>query len=215
MWLRSFAGGDAKVLQTVNGSAAGQYTFSGWSKWEVGYIGADPAHPEVNSFMKMEFLDNGSTVIGTQNLDLRTVQINDGTWRQFSLNGTAPAGTVSVRVSAGAANMGNSGVNPQSAMFDDFSLMALIAGVPGDYNGNGIVDAGDYVLWRKGGPLQNEVDTPGTVNAADYTAWRARFGNTSGSGSGNLLAAAVPEPATYGLVILGLAVGMGLRRRWL
>ena len=48
---------------------------------------------------------------------------------------------------------------------------------PGDYNGNGSVDAGDYVLWRKGGPLQNEVDNPGTVNAADYTAWRARYGN--------------------------------------
>jgi hypothetical protein len=46
-----------------------------------------------------------------------------------------------------------------------------------DYNSNGIVDAADYVLWRKGGPLENEVDTPGTVNAADYTEWRARFGN--------------------------------------
>ena len=39
-------------------------------------------------------------------------------------------------------------------------------GVPGDYNNNGIVDSADYVLWRNGGPLQNEVDNPGTVNAA-------------------------------------------------
>ena len=31
---------------------------------------------------------------------------------------------------------------------------------------------------------RTEVDAPGIVNAADYTAWRARFGNTSGSGSG-------------------------------
>ncbi len=61
--------------------------------------------------------------------------------------------------------------------------MASISGVAGDYNDDGTVDAADYVLWRKGGPLANEVDTPGTVNAADYTAWRARFGN-SGSGSG-------------------------------
>ena len=55
-------------------------------------------------------------------------------------------------------------------------------GVPGDYNANGTVDAADYVLWRNGGPLVNEVDTPGVVNAADYTAWRTRFGN-SGSGA--------------------------------
>jgi len=32
------------------------------------------------------------------------------------------------------------------------------------------VDAADYVVWRKGGPLQNEVDNPGTTNAQDYTA---------------------------------------------
>jgi hypothetical protein len=84
-------------------------------------------------------------------------------------------------------------------------------GVPGDYNGNGVVDGADYVLWRNGGPLQNEVDTPGTVNAADYTAWRARFGNTSGSGSG-VGGAAVPEPATW-LVTSMIAAIIGLGRR--
>ena len=51
----------------------------------------------------------------------------------------------------------------------------------------------------------NEVDNPGTVNAADYTAWRARFGNTSGSGSSLDGAASVPEPATLGL---GLCFGL-------
>lgn len=75
------------------------------------------------------------------------------------------------------------------------SLLAPPAGVPGDYNDNGTVDAADYVLWRKGGPLENEVDTPGTVNAADYAAWRARFGNIAGIGS-DLGSTAVPEPAT-------------------
>ena len=76
-------------------------------------------------------------------------------------------------------------------------------GVQGDYNNNGTVDAADYVLWRNGGPLQNEVDVPGTVNAADYDAWRARFGNTSGSGT---LAggAAVPEPIAAALLLVGL-----------
>jgi hypothetical protein len=76
-------------------------------------------------------------------------------------------------------------------------------GVPGDYNGNGSVDAADYVVWRNGGPLSNEVDTPGTVNAADYTEWRARFGNSaSGSGLGDT--SAVPEPTT-GLLLTFVA----------
>ena len=62
-------------------------------------------------------------------------------------------------------------------------VLQVVKALPGDYNENGTVDAADYVLWRNGGPLQNEVDTPGVVNAADYTAWRTRFGN-SGSGAG-------------------------------
>ena len=75
--------------------------------------------------------------------------------------------------------------------------------VPGDYNGNDVVDAADYVLWRNGGPLRNEVDQPGVVNDGDYTAWRARFGNNmppGGSGS------AVPEPAALLLVFMASCV---------
>jgi hypothetical protein len=79
------------------------------------------------------------------------------------------------------------------------SYVGVPPGVPGDYNGNGVVDGADYVLWRKGGPLQNEVDTPGTVNAADYTAWRARFGNTTGSGT--VKASSIPEPASCMLAL--------------
>jgi hypothetical protein len=90
----------------------------------------------------------------------------------------------------------------------------VVAGLPGDYNGNGTVDAADYVLWRKGGPLINEVDTPGVVNAADYAAWRARFGNTGSgagadlnaavSGPGTTATAAVPEPTTLALLLIGM-----------
>jgi hypothetical protein len=85
-------------------------------------------------------------------------------------------------------------------------------GIPGDYNDDGTVDAADYVMWRNGGPLANEVNAPGTVNAADYTAWRARFGNP-GSGAGAGAIAAVPEPANAWLLIVGalLATWRGSR----
>jgi hypothetical protein len=87
-------------------------------------------------------------------------------------------------------------------------------GVPGDYNNNGIVDAGDYVLWRKGGPLANQVDNPSVVNAQDYTEWRARFGNTSGSGSGSLAASTnVPEPVAAFLVLVALTATLANWRR--
>jgi hypothetical protein len=78
-------------------------------------------------------------------------------------------------------------------------------GLAGDYNGNGVVDAADYVVWRKGGTIQNEVDSPGTVNAADYTAWRQRFGNQNPASASSLGGATVPEPPTISLVFSGIA----------
>jgi hypothetical protein len=78
-------------------------------------------------------------------------------------------------------------------------------GVPGDYNNNGVVDAADYVLWRKGGPLANDF-TPG-VQASDYDFWRARFGGTTNPGSGSgLKTSSVPEPST--VVMVGFAVSL-------
>jgi hypothetical protein len=69
---------------------------------------------------------------------------------------------------------------PIVVVFDELRIGTTWAdvtpGVPGDYNGDGNVDGADYVLWRNGGPLKNEVDDRTAVNGADYTAWRARFG---------------------------------------
>ena len=85
-----------------------------------------------------------------------------------------------------------------------YTTGVLSVGLAGDYNNNGAVDAADYILWRKGAPLANEVDAPGTVSFPDYTAWRARFGNTSGLGAnGTANASTVPEPAP--VFLLGVA----------
>jgi hypothetical protein len=96
--------------------------------------------------------------------------------------------------------------------------LAAPAGVAGDYNGNGIVDAVDYVVWRKSNgtntQLQNEVSgvTPGQVTPEDYDAWRARFGNTSGSGSASITAA-VPEPTGFALIALFAALASSVLHR--
>ena len=75
------------------------------------------------------------------------------------------------------------------------------------------VGMADYVLWRNGGPLQNEVASTGTVDAADYDAWRARFGNTSGSGSGLSQGSSVPEPVSLGLLAIAAVCGVATTRR--
>jgi len=95
---------------------------------------------------------------------------------------------------------------------DDFKVETFSAGVPGDYNGNGVVDVGDYVLWRKGGTLANEVVDVGTISAADYTEWRARFGHTSRSGT-SLGRGGVPEPGFVSLLLAGAIAVEGFVRR--
>lgn len=88
----------------------------------------------------------------------------------------------------------------------------LPAGVAGDYNGNGVVDAGDYTVWRKGAALQNEAATIGSNTPEDYGEWRARFGNIAAAGAG-LTTSAVPEPSTIGFVAIAALVTMLRGRR--
>jgi hypothetical protein len=83
------------------------------------------------------------------------------------------------------------------------SVAGSLPGVQGDYNGNGVVDAADYVLWREGGTLQND-PTQG-IQPEDYDFWRARFGNRAGGGSASGVGAAVPEPVAAVQLITVLA----------
>lgn len=60
-----------------------------------------------------------------------------------------------------------------------------------DFNGNTIVDAADYTVWRDhsgitSGATQSQGDAnhDGAVNSADYDAWKADFGTTPSGGSG-------------------------------
>jgi PEP-CTERM motif len=76
-----------------------------------------------------------------------------------------------------------------------YTMGVISVGLAGDHN-NGIVDAADYVVWRKG------LGT--TYTQTDYDVWRAHFGQTAGSGSGANASIAVPEPATFVLFLVGL-----------
>jgi hypothetical protein len=95
----------------------------------------------------------------------------------------------------------------------DGTLCAGACIVPGtgDYNGNGVVDAADYTLWRDtlGSQLDLRADGngDGTVDEADYVFWNDRFGNVIGTGS----RAAVPEP-TAALLFTTSLVGLFWQR---
>jgi hypothetical protein len=82
-------------------------------------------------------------------------------------------------------------------------VLSVTAVVPGDYNGNGVVDAADYTTYRDAlgtnTTLPNDT-TPGSVTTADYAVWQTNFGQ-----GGPSPATAVPEPAAACLLVLGCA----------
>jgi len=91
----------------------------------------------------------------------------------------------------------------------------------GDYNANGVVEAGDYVVWRKtltqaASPAGSGADgnNSGLIDAGDHTVWKSRFANLIVAGSGAGQSTGVPEPTAIALALVGLAAfSFCLRRR--
>ena len=113
---------------------------------------------------------------------------------------------------------GTAYLNIHTSAYGDGEIRGFLFNVPGDYNDNGIVDAADYVMWRKtdgdiGEGMQADANNDNIINQDDYTEWRRLFGNDRhdghhASGSGVTLAAAVPEPGTLSLAAFVLfAIG--------
>jgi parallel beta-helix repeat protein len=72
-----------------------------------------------------------------------------------------------------------------------FEVQSSATAASGDYNRNGKVDGGDYVIWRK--TLNSNVvafagadgDGDGRIDQDDFNVWRSHFGQTvSGAGAG-------------------------------
>ncbi len=69
-------------------------------------------------------------------------------------------------------------------------------GLAGDFNVDGVVDAGDYTVYRDslGSTTQLAADAShnGIVDAADYAVWVANFGQTAAASTSTALASAIP-----------------------
>jgi autotransporter-associated beta strand protein len=109
---------------------------------------------------------------------------------------------------------GSSQSNAVNKLDDYFTGTGILTVGPailaGDYNNDGIVDARDYVVWRKnvGQPSQTlPNDTTGAIiGQPQLNLWRANFGNTTAvPGGGSIVnGGAIPEPSSIGLLALGL-----------
>jgi autotransporter-associated beta strand protein len=122
--------------------------------------------------------DLGSATGGVYTL-IDYVGVLNGSFGNLSL-GTTPAG-FSFRLFNDTAN----------------TLIGVEVTAPGDFNHDGAVDGGDYVVWQKG------LGT--TYTQADFDAWRANFGKTYAPAAAAELGA-VPEPAAVTMLGVGAVV---------
>lgn len=90
------------------------------------------------------------------------------------------------------------------------SLYSLVV-APGDFDGNGYVDAVDYTIWRDSQNSTTDLRADGNgdrvVNDLDYAIWKSNFGTSYAAGAGQL--ASVPEPAAGVLFALAAAISAG------
>jgi hypothetical protein len=86
-----------------------------------------------------------------------------------------------------------------------------------DFNGNGVVDGADFLVWQRGFGLAGQpnkstgdANGDGNVNAADLTIWKTQFGTNPGAA---VAVASIPEPAAGALAVGALAAVVLRRRR--
>jgi hypothetical protein len=157
----------------------------------------------------------GNNLIRTQgDYQFITVSTDDPLLAPLGNNG-GPTMTQALVATSPALDLGS---NPQSLAADQRggSYARVIGGkadigafelqtsagpsLPGDYNGNNVVDAADYVLWRKA--LGSSVATysgsdgngNGAVDVGDYGVWRSNFGSKIGVGAQSSVASSDMSP---------------------
>lgn len=182
-------------------SASGQITTAGWDTFQsTGEAGSGWESSPADENFLVESNIEGSTEFAYRDLiSIGEIFTPDGI-RDLTFQYT----TVGGQLLNGTVQYGEIPTPPE--------------GVPGDYNGDGFVNAADYVFWRDangatGVPAGTGADGNGDTNVtqADYDFWRQRFGGSAGSGSG-AVNANVPEPASWIMAMCGVLAAVACRR---
>ncbi|MEN0109271.1 MAG: matrixin family metalloprotease [Planctomycetota bacterium] len=87
-----------------------------------------------------------------------------------------------------------------STQLYQLDVAATARSLIGDFNGDGLIDAADYTVWRDDfgstTDLDADADGSGEVDNADYALWASAFGGAQAS--------VIPEPAAGGATLVAL-----------
>jgi hypothetical protein len=231
---RAFGEITSATLQSTIGACFVNNTNHAFSSFVIGYTGEEwrlAVNGGTNDRLDFQYSTNATSLTSGTYIDVDSLD--------FSTPSTTTAGSKDGNLAANRKVFAPFAITPASLIqpeatfyirwkpviiagtntndglaIDDFSIGTTFApGLATDYNNNGVVDARDYVIWRKflnqSVTIPNDI-TPGTVVPQDYVEWQNRFGKTSAEiGSG----AALPEPASHVLFILAAGGALASRVR--
>lgn len=211
----------------ANGAAVGATQGYGLFWGGTGTGGLDPLTLlSFNGFGSTQFITASMAPfdnVGTNYLSIRVeYEPSTETWTLFARD-DGPTAFADPSVDTGYVNLGSAFNNEHTSLsmshlgmfgsysssatdvyrYDNLAIDVDTGLAPGDYNGDGEVDAADYVRWRDG------LSTPFTpLDPQDYQTWKQNFGASSGTAA----ATAVSEPSTL-LLFFAAFVGSRVARR--
>ena len=175
------------------------------------------------------------TANGTNSGQDHIAPVNKNATQVADIDGIAPDALGQITINVEGRQADGSLENP-AVQFDaggQINFMRIIEHlqfIPGDYNGDRIVDSADYATWRNsfgatGSNLPADANHDGVVDIKDYLVWRSTmqsesFGSGTSPGGGASLGGGptfsdqlVPEPGVAVLASMAaLIFGGGLRR---
>ncbi len=211
----------AQILGEMMRIVFGNANSTGFFMW-----GFHSENGDSNLYPKSNELYRVNNVTSTNDADWNTWTITDAgrMWRDtlgiedFGVNpdegwttqlddvAVGPNGTIDFTGFWGDYELTINGQTYQLSLQKGDPLYSLVI-APGDYNGDGVVDAADFVLWRdrkdSTTDLRADGNGNGIIDAADYDVWYSRFG-TSYAGSADLAHTPVPEPSSIALCLGGM-----------
>jgi hypothetical protein len=144
-----------------------------------------------NSKLLMMTVDGRQSFSGGVSLvELANLMISHGATNAINLDG---GGSTTMVMNYYADGLATQVLNsPSDGSERSVGMNLAVFALPnGDYNEDGVVDAADYVVWRKSGGGEPA-----------YDAWRENFGTGLGSAFGQ--GSSVPEPMSWVLFASGL-----------
>jgi glucosylceramidase len=137
--------------------------------------------------------------LGQQQVTIADGATPGGAWRSHRLVGTAPNGAAEARL----VLVFHQPTGGTGAVHVDSVAFTASTAVAGDYNGDGLVNAADYTVWRdtlgSTTDLAADGDRDLVIGPGDYAVWVA------GYGASLTPATATPEPMSLAMVAASLA----------